>query len=192
MAYSDYGAYVWRRKQDGDWKRFTDGEDTSVNNYLANNPPPQHRPLENATGLKLDVLLHADGMRKDSDWQLEHAHHGVIGDNNVTIAMHKQWVNCIKIGDVVYPNPEVDTIHTLLPDGYIVSIVDNSTGKCVRLSAPDGAEWMAYVGYGVGSHWWQDDEGYALSHESEYTRRELPHRRYPTADNALEFCIAHT
>ena len=187
MAYSDYGAYIWRKK-DGSWERFVDGEDTNINNFISNNPPPKHRPLEAATGLKLDVLLHADGMQKDSDWHLEHAHHGVIGNGYVIVTIHKQWLDSIKVGETVHPSPKRVDIHKLLPNGYTLSLMDNPTGVCVHLSTPDG-EWMAYVGYGVGSHWWQDAGGYALSYKSDYTRRELPHKHYPTANEALEFCI---
>lgn len=189
MAYSSYGAYVWRWIG-GEWIRYMDSEDTSIKNFLANNPPPKDRPLEEATGLKFDVLLHADGMKQDSDWHTEHAHHAVFGDDKVVVSAHKQWLDCLCIDgkvkgikvdrwsdDYTIRLEEVEW-NEILPDGYSIGLQSTTYGIAVHLVTPTDM-WLAYVGYGIGDHWWQDDEGYNIHTPAYKYSRHNPKTNMP-------------
>ncbi len=94
MSYSDYGGFCWKNGE-----RFTDGEDGTLVGITAQ----KERPLEEATGMKLDVLVNAYaqqganyGNEKDRDkvdYLTGHPHHVVVGEmEGLAIIAHKQSV----------------------------------------------------------------------------------------------------
>lgn len=77
MAYSDYGAFVFK---DGERRR--DKEDVGVYDTDEANLPSGARIYAN-------LLKNMDAGTTDDWWR--HSHHGVMGDGNVRVACYKYW-----------------------------------------------------------------------------------------------------
>lgn len=180
MSYSDYGGYCWKNR-----KRFRKGEDGTLVGITA----PRHRPLEKATGLKFDVLINAyekqgakyDGSDKENekvDWLTQHSHHVVVGGlEELAVVGHKQEVIIVWNGKPIGNFPEY------IKDKRVVSRVKSNTfrgkkegyeywlksvkespfertgGVVFKLLTPKGIEYAGVSGYGIGSHWWKEDNG---------------------------------
>lgn len=205
MSYSDYGAYVWSRPRAlpppdiDDWHFCPQSIDVSVKMFLEGIPPPVDRPLEELTGMKFDVLLAAQSNFADGegDWQLEHAHHAVFGDGTVVVSCHKQSMAAVFIngqeckvppkrvkgweeGDyLAYRGAEIEAA---MPHGYSMKLKYVCPGIVVYLLTPE-EEWLAYSGYGLGGHWWMDEEGNELDYDTGETMPGA--RQYPREKEAL-------
>jgi len=174
MSYSDYGGYAWK-----DGVRYTDAEDGTVVGVVA----PQERPLEAATGLKFDVLLNAAKQQGQKygeederyDWHTQHPHHVVFGGmHGIALVGHKQSVTILHDGREIrnfpmYDGNNVDEVKNGpeeiqgTQDGFVWVIrqvrYPHSSGCLMYLRTPDGTAFSGCCGYGIGGHWWKDDDG---------------------------------
>ena len=174
MSYSDYGGFAWKNGV-----RYTEAEDGTVVGVVA----PQERPLEAATGLKFDVLLNGAqqqgqkyGQEDDRyDWHTQHPHHVVFGGmSGIALVGHKQSVTILYNGKEIRTFPAYDGEAldeqrngpyeiTGQRDGFIWVILaityPHSDGCLLYLRLPDGTALSGCCGYGIGSHWWKDDDG---------------------------------
>lgn len=180
MSYSDYGGFAWKIV-DRKWERFQAAEDGTLVGVEA----PSERPLEAATGFKLDVLLNAyqkQGLdyTKDApeespdDWITKHPHHCVLGGmKGVGLVGHKGSVTVTVDGKKVKSFPDYDDYKSdpyEKGDEEKVNLGDwkyalkasqfKSAYSMLLLSKPDGTAYAGVSGYGIGEHWWQDEEGY--------------------------------
>lgn len=106
MSYSDYGAFAWKNGV-----RFTAAEDATLIGITA----PAERPLEAATGLKLDVLVNAyaqqgksygAGESEEVNWMTGHPHHVVLGGmKGLALVGHKQSVSVLIDGKKISEFP---------------------------------------------------------------------------------------
>lgn len=180
MSYSDYGGYCWKNR-----KRFRKGEDGTLVGIAA----PRKRPIEKATGLKLDVLMHAyeqqgakyDGSDKENekiDWLTRHPHHVVVGGlEELAIVGHKQEVIIVWNGKPIRNFPEYINDKRGISkvkrnkikgekEGYkywLKSVKESpfkrTGGVVFKLLTPRGIEYIGVSGYGVGSHDWKTNDG---------------------------------
>lgn len=171
MSYSDYGGYAWRNSE-----RFTPAEDGTLLGIYA--PSVEERPLEEITGLKLDVLQHAyevQGMKygeePEVDWLTGHPHHVVFGGmKGVGLVGHKQSVIIVLDGKKIqeYPPDSWDYKTPLARFDHKISgcrvvlehtVYPYSRGCMLYMEHSPGVIYSGVCGYGVGDHWWKDDQG---------------------------------
>lgn len=183
MSYSDYGGFCWRNNE-----RFTPGEDATLAGAIA--PGQDERPLQAATGLKLDVLLNAQEIHgtdpeaplKPNEWETTHPHHAVLGHLlGLAIVGYKQRVTIMQDGEVAQRFPEDNDPLDHYALGTEIRGVGNdgtrwaahavhyphSAGVIFGFQRVDGTLYTAVTGYGVGDHWWKDTEGYELRRPGE-------------------------
>ena len=167
MSYSDYGGFAWKNGE-----RFRDAEDGTVIGQVA----PTERPLEAVTGLKLDVLRpyyikYKEEAQTDRNYLLEHPHHVVLGGpKGPCLVGHKRSITVLWNGEKVDQFPSYDGDYEIaatekrgLEDGWkwAAKYVEypHSNGCLMYLRSPDGVVLSGVVGYGVGDHWWKDNQG---------------------------------
>lgn len=180
MSYSDYGGFAWQVK-DGKWERFQAAEDGTLVGVEA----PSERPLEAAFGFKFDVLLNAyekQGLdyKKDSseqsadDWLVKHPHHCVLGGMaGIGLVGHKGSVSVTLNGKRIKYFPSDGTHFDPHKRGEAeavdlgewkyalkASTALNTYHSKMALLRPDGSMLVGVSGYGIGEHWWKDEEGY--------------------------------
>lgn len=176
MSYSDYGGYCWKNQE-----RFTDGEDGTLIGITA----PKERPIEQATGLKLDVLVNAyakqganygDERSHDTiDYLTGHPHHAVVGGMvGMGIVGHKQTAYVMWDGKKIKELPEYHEKTGELKEsqangekeGYMYWLkaaiekpFEITGGVVFKLITPDRIEYTGVSGYGIGPHPWKEDDG---------------------------------
>lgn len=186
MSYSDYGGYCWKNG-----RRFKEGEDATLDGIVA----PEERPLEEKTGFKLDVLVNAyekhganygsEESMKKVDWLTGHPHHAVVGGiEGLAIVGYKQSISIVWDGKAIlsYPrdydprNPDHEDPAEISgeQDGYKywARIVkekpfDITGGVMFKLLTPNGVEFSGVTGYGIGSHWWKEEDGRVFRYPGE-------------------------
>jgi len=83
MAYSDYGAYVFRNGE-----RRRDKEDVAL--FASDEETFGMDSSEIGSGSRIWVnLLHLEKTGKDPSWE-NHIYHGIMGDGNIRVACYKQ------------------------------------------------------------------------------------------------------
>lgn len=171
MSYSDYGAYVWSRQPGNDWERRQDREDATLSGISA----PADRPLEEATGMKLDVLLNAANQAKidhTGDWGeldnylLHHPAHAILGGlKDIAIRCHKHWCHVMRDGKQVI---KIDYFSWALNDDYkgeyaIKTRQEIKIGTSQNIPASGnigGAHYSVrnyYIASYLDKHGWQND-----------------------------------
>jgi hypothetical protein len=172
MSYSDYGGLCWAKPPGAnEWVRFSEAEDASLHTAA-----PTERPVEAETGLKMDVLIHAAAtVGKEygkEDWLTEHAHHLTIGGMlGVAVISHKGRVvilnDALKHVDYDFPmNPGDPSEYSgeLNDCQWRVFFCDHPSVSYVHFVEPDGTEYLGVAGYGVGEHWWLDEQNRYIDH----------------------------
>lgn len=176
MSYSDYGGFCWKNGY-----RFEEAEDATLNGILA----PEERPLEESNGLKLDVLVHAYDVQGSDygdeesqtkvDFLTGHPHHVVAGSmDGLAILGYKQQIKITWNGNEIFRFPQCYEDGSVAEDiqgekegyKYWAKIpkeepFDITGGVIFKLVIPDNTEYIGVTGYGVGDHFWKDnDSGY--------------------------------
>lgn len=181
MSYSDYGGFAWKLGTSGIWERYPPAEDGTLIGVEA----PSERPLEEKTGLKLDVLINAyqkQGLDygKDSqgqscdDWIVRHPHHCVLGSmRGIGLVGHKGSVTVTVEGKEVkrfpdwlggnkspYKSQDEEEVD-LGAWKYALKLGESLSSYCMMLlHHADGPIYAGVSGYGIGEHWWKDEDGY--------------------------------
>ena len=158
MAYSDYGAFVYKNGE-----RRPDKEDVAL--FASDEETFGEDSANISSGARIWVyLLHSHG-REDS-W-IDHIHHGIMGDNNIRVLCHKQGLPQIYeatkdgIKEVQYiPDDadryEYDTIKFEY-NGYKFKF---TSGKpyVAEMTEPDGTQWKCEYDYQFGAGFEKTDE----------------------------------
>ena len=154
MAYSDYGAFVWRNGE-----RRTDKEDA-----------PLFASSEETFGADIDripsaariwaSLIHAQSSDREINW-LTSIHHGILGDGPVRVLCHKQGLPEIwemtddRPKKIPYYDDETTDYADFEPfdfeyKGYRFHFESGEPYR-VTMTEPDGAEWECEYDYGYGA-----------------------------------------
>ena len=181
MSYSDYGGYAWTCKVVN--KDFVlDHYEAAEDGTLSGISRPQNRPLEKATGLKLDTLVNAytaKGMSYSEeepegfDWHVDHPQHCVLGSTvGLGLCNHKGTVSLLWDGKCFGKHPKDDS-HSweredeLLGDKdgtfYAVKAImyPHSVGSMMLMITPEKEIYLGVAGYGIGDQFWKNENGQA-------------------------------
>jgi len=169
-------------------------------NFGKEEQPPQERVI------KLDDEPELD------QWLTKHAHHVVIGNlDGVGLVNHKGYVKItldgVEIKSCEWDDSEDGPFYhggvTPTPDDLLKWIESNATEVrwAVQMMTdpyvsfnwiryPDGTNYLAVGGYGVGEHWWLDEENNAMDLEGDkwISKPDAPH--HPTESEWLDKLIA--
>ncbi|MFA5766420.1 MAG: hypothetical protein WC919_00665 [Candidatus Paceibacterota bacterium] len=219
MSYSDYGGLCWKFKDGEKPERFKPAEDASLHSEGPGDDRPleQATGLKFDALLKADPnfgkveqqtqerAIKLDNEPELDQWLTGHAHHVVIGNmGGIALVNHKGYVK-ITINGVemkscewddsddgpfyhggVMPTPnsmaEVRWAVQMLTDPCYVSF------NWIRY--PDGTNYLAVGGYGVGEHWWLDEENNAMEMEGDEWVSKPDATHYPTDSEWLDKLIA--
>jgi hypothetical protein len=164
MSYSDYGGLCWKFKDGEGPERYAAAEDASLHSV----GPGDDRPLEKATGFKFDALLKADPeymtpkAKGENDWLTIHAHHVVIGTlSGIGLINHKGSVWITINGETIFEYSwDDETFARFEFEGHewAVEFKKDPYVSYNWIRYPDGTNYLAVGGYGVGEHWWLDDD----------------------------------
>jgi len=152
MAYSDWGAYVWRNG-----KRMPNREDVAVFNEAEADLPSGVRIFANLARTRAPA---DDG--RPTPWS-EHSHHAVLGDGHLRLCAYKEraelWQDSLGepyqlelhaddecVGGCAYHHRWVDG-HAI----FIASVDMQHIRLILELHQPDGTVWAAAAGYLFGA-----------------------------------------
>lgn len=158
MAYSDYGAFVYKNGE-----RRPDKEDVALFN---SDEETFGEPSENIpSGARIwTYLLHRNA---DHNAWTDHIHHGIIGDGPIRVMCHKQGLPQIYelsedgCKEVQYPQNETDHYEyepiTFEYKGYKFRF---TSGKpyIAEMTEPDGTTWRCEYDYLYGAGFENNDE----------------------------------
>ena len=162
MAYSDYGAFVYRNGE-----RRRDKEDVAV--FASDEETFGCESECVPSGLRIFAsLLKAQNDGKDLTWA-QHIHHGVIGDGRVRVMCHKQGLPQIyeltddgKMEEVKYADPAG---HADYFDYGVIRfeykghkfVFESGHPYLAEMTEPDGTEWRCEYDYEFGAGFEDDD-----------------------------------
>ena len=221
MSYSDYGGLCWKFKDGEKPERYKPAEDASLHSEGPGDDRPleQATGFKFDALLKADPnfgqgepqpseerSIELEQEKQYDQWLTVHAHHIVIGNlTGVGFVNHKGHVYITLDGIVVKEcDWEHDEEGTMFHGGIAVPIGGTDEVRwCVQLCEdpyvsynfiryPDGTNYLAVGGYGVGEHWWLDDNNNEMSPDEgsdEWTTKPgAPH--WPTEAEWLEKLVA--
>lgn len=196
MSYSDYGGLCWKFKDGERPERHAAAEDASLHSA----GPGDDRPLEKATGLKFDALLKADPAyitpksNDESDWLKIHAHHVVIGTlAGIGLVNHKGYVWITINGETMFEYSwDSETLVRSEFEGYkwAIEFKKDPYVSYNWIRYPDGTNYLAVGGYGVGEHWWLDDDNKAMSSTENGLVSTPDGEQYPTIQEWLSELVS--
>lgn len=149
MAYSDYGAFVYKNDV-----RRTDKEDAPT---FATDEEAFGEPIDNiGSGMRIWVsLLHNTETGNDI-----RIHHGIMGDDNIRVACHKQGLPTIYeatedgFKEIQYVGENVDYFdYDMIKfeyKGYKFIFECGSPYKATMIE-PNGDKWICKYDYGYGA-----------------------------------------
>lgn len=218
MSYSDYGGLCWKFKDGEKPQRHKPAEDASLHSEgpCDDRPIEKATGFKFDALLKADPnfgnlgqptqerAIKLDNEPELDQWLTGHAHHIVIGNlNGVGLVNHKGYVkitlNGVEIKSCEWNDSE---------DGPFyhggVSVPDNSTAEvrwAVQMMTDpyvsfnwirylDGTNYLAVGGYGVGEHWWLDEENNAMELEGGEWVSKPDAVHHPTESEWLDKLIA--
>jgi hypothetical protein len=177
MAYSDYGSFNWA-KENGEWIYHPEFEDRSLIS------PQAEKILENIYGLKLDAVKQSqedEQKYKDLPCEVKGVHHSVIGDlEGFAVVSYKGSPVVLWKGKKIDKITHDDVWNTEYVDGeevkkpnFTPKIIEKTEGDySVKVLIDDSynywsiayiknknEEYIGMCGYGLGAHWWLNDEG---------------------------------
>lgn len=168
MSYSDYGAFAFSLKKGGKWQRDKNLEDRTL---LAGRE--DDLTLQNAFGLKLDVVRHAQEaqdahpeLTDTQKWNWYNCHHAILGQfDGMAILCYKKPVVVLwmgeKIAGTTWESKPTDPPLIIEKDGWKSRVETHEDYSFAMLVSPDGDESAAFTNYGLGdNHWWQDSDGF--------------------------------
>lgn len=155
MAYSDYGAFVYKNDE-----RRPDKEDVAL---FATDEETFGESSENIpSGLRIFVsTLHQREANGDNSSWTTRIHHGIMGDGNIRVMCHKQGRPQIfelndsgEINEVEYCDIDTDLYEygtiTFEYKGYSFKFIEGSPYEA-QMIEPDGTAWHCFYDYGYGA-----------------------------------------
>ena len=153
MAYSDYGAFVYKNGE-----RRLDKEDVAL---FATDEETFGTSSENIpSGSRIFAsLIHAKESGKLSNWETT-IHHGIMGDGDIRVMCHKQGLPQIYeatedgVEEIKYHDDEVSFFEYDPIDfeynGYKFYF-EATRPYFASMVEPDGTKWVCYYDYGYGA-----------------------------------------
>lgn len=151
MAYSDYGAFVYmngeRREDKEDVALFEEPEETF-------GVPAEEVP--SAARIFMS-LIQANKIGEEKTW-LTHIHHGIMGDGNIRVLCHKQYLPQVyeltENGIEEISVPEEESFEWGVVEfeykGYKFKFVSGEPNIATMIE-PDGTEWICKYDYWYGA-----------------------------------------
>ena len=179
MSYSDYGSYNWE-KVNGTWFYRPEFEDRSLIT------PQSERILESIYGLKFDAVLQSqinEGKHKELPFSIVHTHHSVLGDlkhfavvsykGTPTVLWQGKEIDQINFDDVSDEVWDSSTNSSKKKENFVPKVIDITKENCrvkvlidtsfnywsVAYVKNNDKEFMGMCGYGLGNHWWLNEDG---------------------------------
>ena len=161
---------------------------------------PNYGQIESAP----DRIIQLDDAPPLDDWLTRHAHHVVIGNiNGIGLVNHKGRVSItidgVKMkecdwddsddgpfyhGDVAVPYDSQEIVR------WAVQMITDPYVSFNWIRYPDNTNYLAVGGYGIGEHWWLDEENNELTGDKQLSDEPEEPTHYPTADEWLDKLIA--
>lgn len=209
MSYSDYGSYNWSKEKNGQWKFRPEFEDRSLVS------PQAERKLEAVFGLKFDAVLQSEENEKkykDLPSEVRDTHHSVIGDlEGFAVVSYKGSPSVLWKGVLIDQIAHEDVSNVEWVDGneiekenFVPKVIERSEGNCfvkvlidqdhnyrsVAYIKNGDEEFLSMCGYGLGEHWWLDEDGDELDwgnkDESKQSEKKFPRQHWPREKECLK------
>lgn len=153
MAYSDYGAFVFKNGE-----RRTDKEDVAVFNTPEETFGRTASEVPSVARCVL-ALIHAQETGKALDWFTK-VHHGVMGEGSIRVVCHKQHIpfiyklnddGSIEQIDIPGDNDPFDWgVVKFEYEGYTFQFTSGEP-NVAEMTEPDGTEWRCEYDYQYGA-----------------------------------------
>lgn len=158
MAYSDYGAFVYKNGE-----RRYDKENVALFATDEETFGTDSTNVPSGTRIWISLMKAKEYGEKENAWVTQHIHHGILGDGNIRVMCHKQGLPEIfeltenGIEEIKYHDDTVDYFdydpfgfdykgyHFTFTSGY------NSGHYFVTMDEPDGTTWECEYDYGYGA-----------------------------------------
>lgn len=216
MGYSSYGGLCWRFKDGEKPERYKPVEDGS----LHSEGPSDDRPLEQATGMKFDALLKAnpdfgkgepelseqvDEATRVNTWLAIEAHHIAIGGmTGAGLINHKgrAWImlNGEAIKECDWDDSDdgpsyhgafaVPKFDSPTQCHWAVQMLTDPYVSLNWIRYPDSMNYLAVGGYGVGEHWFLDEDNRAMKRAGDDWESDPDGVQYPTESEWLDKLVA--
>ena len=158
MAYSDYGAFVYKNGE-----RRRDKEDVAL--FNSDEETFGEDSANISSGARIWAYLYHRGSREDT-W-IDHIHHGIMGDNSVRVLCHKQGLPQIYeatedgIKEIPYIPEGTDHFNyntvKFEYNGYKFKFTEGKP-YVAEMIEPDGTEWKCEYDYQFGAGFENNDE----------------------------------
>ena len=158
MAYSDYGAFVYKNGE-----RRRDKEDVAL--FNSDEETFGEDSANISSGARIWAYLYHRGSREDT-W-IDHIHHGIMGDNAVRVLCHKQGLPQIYeatadgIKEIPYIPEGTDHFDYNTVEfeynGYKFKFTEGKP-YVAEMTEHDGTEWKCEYDYQFGAGFENDDE----------------------------------
>jgi hypothetical protein len=213
MAYSDYGSYNWK-KENGKWVYKPEFEDANLLSQITGEEISKETSEFLGMKLKLGAVKGSKDLEEkypDLPYEIVGTHHSVIGDlKNYAIVSFKGRPKVLYKGKVAYEFKETDlytknydsrkkikTIHFCNENCEVKLTIDTSENFwSVAYIKNNNDEYLSICGYGLGEHWWLNEEGKEVSDDNDSDERECfdvdmnpipnPHYRWPREKECLK------
>ena len=162
MAYSDYGAFVYKNGE-----RRRDKEDVAL--FATDEETFGVDSSEIGSGGRIWAnLLHLQQTGKEFSW-LNHIHHGIMGDGSIRVMCHKQGLPSIyemtnnDVGEIDYRPSDEDIdyydygIIEYDYKGYHFKFISGSP-YIAYMTEPDGTEWECSYDCAYGAGFDEEDD----------------------------------
>jgi hypothetical protein len=212
MSYSDYGSYNWKKEKEK-WVYKLEFEDTNLLSQITGEGISKE--TLNILGVPLKIGAVADSMELEKKYpglpfEIIHTHHSVIGDlKGYAVISFKGHPKVLYKGKVIYEFEEKDiykknydfkkikVIHLREDNCEVKLTIDTSENFWSVAYIRNGEdEYLSICGYGLGEHWWLNDEGKEISGDDDSDERECfdgdmnpipnPHYRWPREKECLQ------
>ena len=170
MAYSDYGAFVYkngdRRTDKEDAPMFASSEEAFGMDI--NQIPSGMRIFQNILHTRTESESRLDTLTEDQKRNLyirDHVTHGVMGDGPIRVRCYKQGLPTIwKLKDdgyleeIEYPHEDPDEYDVINfgYEGYKFKFTNGSPYRAVMIE-PDGTTWICFYDYEFGAGFEESD-----------------------------------
>jgi len=216
MSYSDYGSYNWK-KEKGNWVFKPEFEDTNLFSQITGDPIS--KKTVNFLGMDLKLGAVKDSMDLEEKYpeipfEILHTHHSVIGDlkgfavvsfkGNPTVLWKGKIIDKITYEDVddeYYDDRTkkykkiknfIPKVIKIIQENCMVKVlIDTSFNYwSIAYIKNNDDEYIGMCGYGLGDHWWLDDNGDHTEDEDEVGENEIPKKEHwPREKECLEISL---
>ena len=151
MAYSDYGAFVFKNGE-----RREDKEDVAMFETPEETFGVPVEEIPSAARIFMS-LIHADKIGKEKSW-ITSIHHGIMGDGNIRVLCHKQSLPKVYeltedgIEEINVPETETFDWGTVEFEykGHKFEFISGEPNIAIMIE-PDGTEWRCEYDYWYGA-----------------------------------------